>query len=347
MVLPEFQRRGVAREAARRLLERVAAEGRWPLVHARCSATSAPSNAICRALGFERLGQQDIEFAGRPLRAWHWRLDLRLAALRARYAGEVMERAGVHDERLREALARVPRHAFCGPPPWRFDEEGREVSSDPAALYRDVALGLAPQRGITTGLPALHARCIAACAPAKGERVVQVGAGGGYYTAILAELVGSAGSVTAFEIDAELADLAAANLAPWPQVRVEARSGAGPIPAADVVYVCAGVQRIPASWLDALGPGGRLVVPLVPGVEPGAVWLVTRRAQALAATFLGPARFVPCVEATDEPAARELAAAYRRGGMERVRSLQRGSDRDAGAWWRGPGFSLSERDPGG
>jgi RimJ/RimL family protein N-acetyltransferase len=79
MVLPEFQGRGLGREAARALLDRARAERRWDVVHAYPAVSNAPSNAICRALGFERLEARDIEFQGRTLRSTHWRIDLRNA----------------------------------------------------------------------------------------------------------------------------------------------------------------------------------------------------------------------------------------------------------------------------
>ena len=76
MVLPEFQGRGLGRDAARAILDKARREHRFDVVHAFPGATNAPSNAICRALGFERLEDKDIEFQGRPLRANHWRIDL-------------------------------------------------------------------------------------------------------------------------------------------------------------------------------------------------------------------------------------------------------------------------------
>ena len=54
---------------------------------------------------------------------------------------------------------------------------------------------------------------------------MQVGAGTGYFTAVLAELVGPSGRVCAFEIDEDLAATARTLLAEWPWVSVEARSG--------------------------------------------------------------------------------------------------------------------------
>jgi RimJ/RimL family protein N-acetyltransferase len=76
MVLPEFQGRGLGRDATRMLLDRVRAERRWDVVHAFPAVTNAPSNGICRTLGFELVEERDIEFHDRTLRANHWRIDL-------------------------------------------------------------------------------------------------------------------------------------------------------------------------------------------------------------------------------------------------------------------------------
>jgi protein-L-isoaspartate(D-aspartate) O-methyltransferase len=169
----------------------------------------------------------------------------RLADFREVFAHVVLACAGIRDTRLRDAFAKIPRHEFVGPGPWRLCEDGEPtLSTDPALLYQNVVLGLAPERGITTGLPSLHARCLHACAPRTGESVIHVGAGTGYYTAVLAEFVGPTGSVTAFEIDQALAATASARLREWSSVVVHPSSGIEfPAGAADLIYVCAGVQR--------------------------------------------------------------------------------------------------------
>src|SRR6202022_2472824 len=133
---------------------------------------------------------------------------------------------GVKDPRLLRPFSEVPRHEFIGPSPWYFHEHSGPVNSDdPALLYQDVGMGLAPERGIPTGLPSLHARCIAACDLRGGEHVLHIGAGTGYFTAILAELVGESGSVVGFEVDTALGEAAVHNLRRWRQVRVELTSG--------------------------------------------------------------------------------------------------------------------------
>ena len=75
MVLPEFQGRGLGKRAVRMLLELAAEDGRWGLVHALPATTNAPSNGICRSLGFTLTGERDVTFAGRVLRSNCWVID--------------------------------------------------------------------------------------------------------------------------------------------------------------------------------------------------------------------------------------------------------------------------------
>jgi protein-L-isoaspartate(D-aspartate) O-methyltransferase len=90
-----------------------------------------------------------------------------------------------------------------------------------------IRIGILPKRNLNNGQPSLHAALIAAAAPQPGEHVLHIGVGVGYYTAILAELVGATGRVTAIEYDAELAARATANLAQTPHVRVVHGDGRG------------------------------------------------------------------------------------------------------------------------
>jgi RimJ/RimL family protein N-acetyltransferase len=72
MVLPEFQGRGLAKQAVRLLLELARDDGRWGLVHAFPATTNSPSNGICRSLGFSFAGEREVTFAGRALRSNDW-----------------------------------------------------------------------------------------------------------------------------------------------------------------------------------------------------------------------------------------------------------------------------------
>jgi protein-L-isoaspartate(D-aspartate) O-methyltransferase len=269
------------------------------------------------------------------------------AQARSYYAQLIAGRGGTSEQRLVAAFEAVPRERFVGPGPWKvFAFAGGYIetpSDDPAFLYQDVLVALVGERRINNGEPSLHARCLAAIQPRPGETVIHVGAGTGYYTAVMAHLVGAAGSVAAYEIDKGLATQAAINLADLTNVAVCHRSGSdGDFPACDVVYVSAGATRPLDVWLDALRPGGRLLFPLTPDEGLGAMLLVTRNAAAeFAARFVSPAMFIPCEGARDSDTARQLSLAFAAGGMWRVRSLRLGTPPDASAWFAGEGWWLS------
>ncbi|WP_375457903.1 protein-L-isoaspartate O-methyltransferase [uncultured Enterovirga sp.] len=229
--------------------------------------------------------------------------DAQLASIRARYASEVMgwaRRSGFDDPRVERAFAAVSRERFLTPPPWRIFSPGgviREETSDPAALYDDVLVVLDHAAGINNGQPSLHASWMAAVEPKPGETVVQVGVGAGYYTAILAWLVGEGGRVHGYEIDRQLAGIAAAHLADFPWVDVLPVSGLAELPPADILYVSAGAAAPPTEWLRALKPGGRLIFPWQPGPDHGTTLLVRRRESGFAARAIMPVSFIGCIGA--------------------------------------------------
>jgi protein-L-isoaspartate(D-aspartate) O-methyltransferase len=261
--------------------------------------------------------------------------------------------AGLGSE-IAAALATIPRERFVGPAPWKIvSSRGhlQTVSDDPAVLYQDVVVSLGTGWGLNNGQPSLHAMCLDALAPKKGKHVVHVGAGTGYYTTMLAMLVGEAGRVDAYEIEPKLAGRAQANLKEFPQVAVHCRSGAeGPLPDCDVLYVNAAATEPLAVWLDALQPEGRLLFPLAPEEGSGEMLLVTRQAGgAYAARFLCPVQFVSCAGAQNGQAGRALAAAFRRGNWRKVRSLHRNDQPDESCWCaaRGWWLAVDSSHPGG
>jgi protein-L-isoaspartate(D-aspartate) O-methyltransferase len=270
-----------------------------------------------------------------------------IEAARRAYARELVRDLGDGHAALFEAFAATPREHYVGPPPWLLwgGGEGRELSSDAEALYQDVLVGLDVERGINNGQPSLHARCLAACRPQPGDTALHVGAGTGYYSAILAQLVGAGGRVIAYEIEADLAARAANNLAGLPQASVRAISGAAaPLPDADVIYVSAGATHPVAAWLDALRLGARLMFPLTPDDGAGCMLLVTRRSpHSYAAAALLRVTFIACIGARDE--AQALRYAFAGGSVESVRSLHRDDRPDDSAWCVGRGWWLSRRAP--
>ncbi|MGQ9367888.1 protein-L-isoaspartate O-methyltransferase family protein [Azospirillum sp. ST 5-10] len=288
-----------------------------------------------------------------------------LAVVRRAYARQMTAGAGLGPgSALEDAFAAVPRERFLGPPPWRVfaasGVHGVLAGADPVLLYQDVNVALDPGRGVNNGSPSLHAAWLHAAGPRPGDRVVHIGAGTGYYSALLGRLVGDSGRVLAVEVDAALAARARDALAPYGNVTVVHGDGAlWPQDAADVVYVSAHVSRPADAWLAALAPGGRLVFPLgVPSPRPdpsggryalhGAGLRVERRPDGFAVRWLGPACFV-CAEGAlaDRPEdARALRAAFEAGGVEFVRSLRwRQPALPGRCWFVGSDWSLGYDEP--
>ncbi len=278
----------------------------------------------------------------------------RSARLRKAYAARIARLAGVSDPRIEAAYAAVPREDFAGPPPWHVSGGGFGSSreTDVAQLYDDVLIAIDAGRGINNGQPSLHAMCIEALAVKDGDTVLQIGAGAGYYTAILAHLVGPSGKVFAYEIEADIAERARKNLVGFPQVEVRARSGvAEDLPKADAVYVNAAASHPVRAWLDALKPGGRLLFPLQAAHSSGAMLLITRpkeEASVWPARLLSGVVFIACEGAQDGKMARKLDEAFRRGGADRVRSLSFGAPPPGeGVWLEGDGWALTTEEKHG
>lgn len=260
-----------------------------------------------------------------------------------------MRSSGSTDARLIEAFAATPREDYVGPGPWKvFVGPGYipTISDDPRLLYQDILIALAEDRKINNGEPTLHARCLASIAPAEGESVVHLGAGTGYYSAILAHLVGRAGNVLAIEREQDLA-LRARDALHDQNVRVQNASAVDiELPECDVIYVSAGATHPPAPWLDALRVGGRLIFPLTPNDGLGVMLQVSRVSEeAYAATAVARVAFIPCIGARDDAASAALNKALERQSLQEVRSLRRGTQPDASAWCTGAGWWLSSRPP--
>jgi protein-L-isoaspartate(D-aspartate) O-methyltransferase len=269
-----------------------------------------------------------------------------LAKRRAQYAHEVMARYGTTAPRVEAAFAKVPREAFLGPPPWAFGLRGSgpwATTSDPEALYQDELIVLDRAKGINNGQPSLHAMCIAALRLTEPDHVLHIGAGTGYYTAILAEL---ADRVDAYEIEPVLAAKAVENLAPWPKVTVHAESAVGrTLSAADAIYVSAGASHPDPFWLDALRDGGRLLFPLTGDEGWGGMLLVERRGHSFAARFLSNCGFINCAGLRDPVSAARLTEVFRRGGKDQVRSLTRQPPPGPTVWFAGDSWYLSTEPP--
>ena len=269
------------------------------------------------------------------------------------YARYVVSKYGKMDERVIAAFSAVEREHYVGPGPWKISTQFSgyidTVIDDPRILYQDVLIGLITERHINNGQPSLHARCLAACNPKSGDFVLHIGTGTGYYTAILAELVGSTGNVLGYEIDASLAEQARRNLSHLPNVKIVNASGCeAALPRADVLYVNAAATHPIPAWLDALKIGGRLIFPLGPDKAAGCMLLVARVSETkYAAGAVIGAAFTPCIGARNDAMSENLATAIKKQPMTAIKSLRRNNSPDASAWCVGDGWWLSMSAPAG
>ena len=205
------------------------------------------------------------------------------------------------------------------------------------------------ERRLNNGQPSLWARMYDHLGLSQGDHVVHVGAGTGYYSAILADIVGRTGRVTAIEVDPMLAARAKENLAAgWPQATVVAADGFlfQPDRPADAIVVNAGVTHFSPVWLDALAAeNGRLLVPLTNAERWGGFLMITRQPGdpcRYAAQFAGRVGMIACVGGRDPGAEERLTAALARGDFAAIQSLRRAPDEpDDTCWLAGEGWWLS------
>lgn len=281
---------------------------------------------------------------------------LSLADHRRFYAEELRAAAPVlRNDAVVKAFAKVPREKFFGPGPWlilppkSMQARYQTPDADPRHLYHDVLIAIDRQKGINNGEPGLWARLFDAVDVVPGERILQVGAGTGYYTAILAEMTGRKGNVVAVEYEAALAKQARRNLGQWKQVKIVHGDGtkhdAGEV---DLVVVFAGATHPAKPWLERLKDGGRLLMPLTGQNGWGIFLKAIRRGRSFEVESLGVCGFFPCVGGRDEIAARNLYQHLRalRGRPAPIRALHIGKPRAADksdVWYQGPGFWLSRK----
>ena len=212
-------------------------------------------------------------------------------AARRFFAEEIRVAANIRSPRIVDALATVPRERFLPPGPWQIrgvgDAGGPRVTddADPRHVYHDVAIALDPARNLYNGQPSLIARWLDDLRLDQGHRVTHIGCGTGYFTAIIAHVVGPSGRVDAMDVDGDLVERARMNLSDRPWVHVRQGNGAHNLTdGVDAIVVHAGATHVLDAWLDALADGGRLLLPLtaeIPGMPSGIgkgfMLLVTRR----------------------------------------------------------------------
>jgi protein-L-isoaspartate(D-aspartate) O-methyltransferase len=272
----------------------------------------------------------------------------RFAACRQFYAKMAAAGGGQLRDDLERAFEIVPREYFLGAGPWLATSVlgGVRVvtpTDDPIHVYQNVMFALDRERQVNNGEPFLHGQLFGALSPARGNLALHIGCGTGYYTAILAHLVGPSGKVIAYEIEPELGRRAVENLKPWDNVEVRIASGVDDgLPRCDAIYVSAGATRPIARWLDALNEDGKLLFPLIGLEGAGVPLLVARLPDAFAARVIGYCSFVPCRGAFEPVEAAHVTAAFRSGALRKARSLIRNDGPDNNAVLIGQGWWLSK-----
>jgi protein-L-isoaspartate(D-aspartate) O-methyltransferase len=188
---------------------------------------------------------------------------------------------GIRDERVLAAIAQIPRARFVP------EELRGEADAD-----RPLPIG----RGQTISQPFVVAYMTEKLRLTGAERVLEVGTGSGYQTALLARL---AEEVFSVEIVAELAERARSVLADLGLANVRLRTGDGALgwpeeAPFDRIVVTAAAPDVPRPLMDQLAPGGRMVIPVGDDVDVQWLRVIDKGNDgANAQADLLPVRFVP------------------------------------------------------
>ncbi len=194
-----------------------------------------------------------------------------------------LRRRGITDTELLGAFEKIPREAFV---PETFRDQ----------TYEDTALPIG--FGETLSQPAVVARMVEALAPRQGDKVLEIGTGTGYQTAILSLLCRRVYTV---ERRKPLLREAEARLYALDRNNFSALSGDGSLgwpeqaPFAKII-VSAAVADVPRRLAEQLDENGTMVIPIGPEREEQSLVRIHRRGQDFDVENLGPVRFVPLVE---------------------------------------------------
>lgn len=194
---------------------------------------------------------------------------------------EMLRNGGVTDLAVLYAFDAVPRHLFV-------PEAVRHRA------YEDVALPLG--YGQTISRPGVHALHLQLAELAGTERVLEIGTGSGFQTALLAHL---AGHVYTIEVVPEIAELGRAAIARCGVQNVTLRVGDGSLgwdeeAPFDRILVGAAAPQVPQTLIDQLTAEGRMLIP-VGDASTQQLTLVTRSGSETATQVVDEARFVPLV----------------------------------------------------
>lgn len=230
-----------------------------------------------------------------------------LTHTRREYAERVARTAVLETPGLVDALAVVPRERFLPPGPWLVVSAGdartppaMTPDADSAHVYQDASIAIDRDRQLFNGAPSFLSKMIDMLELTPGARVLHIGAGTGYYSAVMAHVVGASGRVVAVEVDEPIAAEARAALDGTAGVDVLSGDGTAVDGQFDAVLVNAGVTHPHERWLDALAPGGRLLLPMTvampamgPGLGKGVMVLIRRGRSERTGSTVGDSEFIP------------------------------------------------------
>jgi len=192
---------------------------------------------------------------------------------------ETLQRKGIRDLAVLRAVRLVPRHLFV-------PESVRHRA------YDDAALPIGSSQTISQ--PWVQARYLELLALSGRERVLEIGTGSGYQTALLAMLCDAVFSVERIAGLAQRAreTLAAANIRNVTVLVGDGTLGWRPFAPYDAILVAAASPEIPGPLVEQLAPGGRMVIPLGDRANQ-TLTLVRREGDQLRTTTVADVRFVP------------------------------------------------------
>jgi protein-L-isoaspartate(D-aspartate) O-methyltransferase len=272
------------------------------------------------------------------------------------FAEEVQAVANIRTGLLVQALATVPREGFLRAGPWLIRGEGdfggdvrQTTDAHPRHVYHNVSLAIDANRQLFNGAPSVVASWIDILNLTSGERVLHVGCGLGYYTALIASCVGATGTVLAVEIDDELVAEARANLASFSAVKVVRGDGTEVgRESFDAILVSAGMTHPLEAWLESLRPAGRLVVPLTcemgANIGKGFVFLISRGVNdaEMDVRVVAMVAIYSAIGIRDATMNERLSKAFMHGPRPSIKRLRRDlHEASPSCWLHGNTFCLS------
>ena len=224
------------------------------------------------------------------------------------FGDQIRALSGLHgklgSDRVIAAFSSVPREEYAGKGPWRIMSPLTGVfqntcDAHPKHLYHSVLISLDEALGINIGEPTLWAKIFAYLQINHGSHILQIGAGSGYYSAILANLVGAEGKVIAFEVNDWIANIgskAASNIA---NLDIKIGDATGDLLDSnlkfDFIIAFAGVTHPVKSWLNALADNGVLLLPITGSNGWGAICALKKiSSNSFVCETLGSCGFYQC-----------------------------------------------------